>query len=435
MFASVSALALTGVSTAGYAATDEDMAARLAAAEARIAELEAQESGDQWLTEARADEIRSLVQDVLADADTRSSLLQSGMTAGYDNGAVLGSSDGNWTLKTNLLLQTRFVYNNQSDNAGNSADTNRWGFETTRARFIMTGNVVSPEWDYRVDVNVTGPSGRGGVGEAWIGHDCGDGHGVKFGTFKAPLLREELVEAQYQLAVERSLANYAYTSGYVDGFQYGYTADQWRVMVAVHDGPNSGTTSWAAFDTEFALGGRFEYLAMGSWDQFVDFTSPQGSDQGLLIGGAAEFSKVESGTGAAIGGDELLKLTIDASYEADGWNLYGAFIYTDVEVLGVSTNPMAFIVQGGFYVAPEWEIFARYEYSDNDGTFAPPLDDEQGIITGGVTRYFAGHNAKWTTDIGFGMDTIAPGNALTGWRSDLNDDGQFVFRTQFQILF
>jgi len=35
---------------------------------------------DDWLTEQRADEIRNLVSDVLADADTRSSLLQDGMT-------------------------------------------------------------------------------------------------------------------------------------------------------------------------------------------------------------------------------------------------------------------------------------------------------------------------------------------------------------------
>ncbi|MCH7546675.1 MAG: hypothetical protein IID30_09780, partial [Planctomycetes bacterium] len=37
---------------------------------------------DNWLTEHRAEEIRILVQDVLADADTRSSLLQDGLIAG-----------------------------------------------------------------------------------------------------------------------------------------------------------------------------------------------------------------------------------------------------------------------------------------------------------------------------------------------------------------
>src|SRR5262245_21772649 len=39
-----------------------------------IDELRSQ-TGDNWLTEKRADEIRGLVQDVLADADSRASLL------------------------------------------------------------------------------------------------------------------------------------------------------------------------------------------------------------------------------------------------------------------------------------------------------------------------------------------------------------------------
>ncbi|MHC4130325.1 MAG: hypothetical protein ACYSUA_19635, partial [Planctomycetota bacterium] len=49
---------------------------------------------DDWLTEQRADEIRNLVSDVLADADTRSSLLQDGMTAGWDEHFFLASPDG-----------------------------------------------------------------------------------------------------------------------------------------------------------------------------------------------------------------------------------------------------------------------------------------------------------------------------------------------------
>jgi hypothetical protein len=52
------------------------------------------QAGDDWLTQQRADEIRGLVRDVLADADTRASLLQDGMTAGWDKGFFLGSADG-----------------------------------------------------------------------------------------------------------------------------------------------------------------------------------------------------------------------------------------------------------------------------------------------------------------------------------------------------
>ncbi len=108
LLAGVSALTLTGASFANETNTDS-LRAEIAALRAEVAQLKTE---DNWLTEQRADEIRGLVQDVLADADTRSSLLGNGMNAGYDGGFVIGSTDGNFKLKINGLVQFRFVYNN-----------------------------------------------------------------------------------------------------------------------------------------------------------------------------------------------------------------------------------------------------------------------------------------------------------------------------------
>ena len=79
-------------------------------------------------------------------------------------------------------------------------------------------------------------------------------------------------------------------------------------------------------------------------------------------------------------------------------------------------------------------MYGRYEWSDLD---VPGVDDIS-IITVGVNRYFAGHNAKWTTDIGFAIDSLDSGVVapITGYRTDATgDDGQLVIRTQLQILF
>ena len=67
----VGAAALT-VTGGSFADTTEGVSdsARIAELEAKVARLTASQS-DSWLTEQRADEIRGLVQDVLADADTR----------------------------------------------------------------------------------------------------------------------------------------------------------------------------------------------------------------------------------------------------------------------------------------------------------------------------------------------------------------------------
>src|SRR5688500_12834912 len=104
LLAGAAALTLTGVGSAHPTSepTNDELAQRLAAAEAKIAAMEAADNQN-WLTEQRAAEIRGLVQDVIADADSRASLLQGGMTSGYDNGFILGDSTGNWLLRTNFL--------------------------------------------------------------------------------------------------------------------------------------------------------------------------------------------------------------------------------------------------------------------------------------------------------------------------------------------
>lgn len=404
----------------------QELLNRLDAAESRLAELEAQ-NNDNWLTEQRAEEMRNLVYDVLADADTRASLLQNGITAGYDDGAVLGSSDGNWLLKTNLLMQQRFIFNNQ-DNVTNE-DT--YGFENTRTKFIMSGHVASPEWFYRVDINVGSGAGRGGVLNAYLGYEYGNGWSIQMGSMKTPLLREELVEAQYQLAVERSNVNYFFTGGYSDGIQVNYQGDQFAFHGMFSDGAGTGQTIWSTPDTDYAFTARGEYLAMGNWDQFMDFTSPQGSETGVLVGGAIHYQEGESDT--FLDGASLLVVTGDVSVEGDGWNVFGAIIYQDMETAGgADTSPWGVVVQGGYYITENGEIFGRYEWTDFDVDGA----DDLNILTAGYNHYFAGHNAKWTTDIGYGFDQVAAPANITGYRPDPSgSDGQWVIRTQFQILF
>ena len=67
------------------------------------------ESQEDWLTEQRADAIRGLVSDVLADADTRANLVGNGLMAGWSDGFFLSSADGRFTLRIGALMQNRFL--------------------------------------------------------------------------------------------------------------------------------------------------------------------------------------------------------------------------------------------------------------------------------------------------------------------------------------
>jgi phosphate-selective porin OprO and OprP len=151
LLAGATALTVTGVSVASPAVegNDEALRAEIQRLSARVAELEGRNT-DNWLTEKRTDEIRGIVHDVLADADTRASLLGSGMAAGYDNGFTVSSADGNYMLRINGQLQTRWVYNYQTT-AEQMAIRHRSGFENTRTKLWFSGHIVNPQWQYYID--------------------------------------------------------------------------------------------------------------------------------------------------------------------------------------------------------------------------------------------------------------------------------------------
>src|SRR5690606_35592536 len=264
-------------------------------------------------------------------------------------------------------------------------------------------------------------------------HDYGNGWRVLAGSMKLPLLREELVEAQYQLAVERSLFNYSFTGGYSDGLAVHYQGDDFRFMGMISDGANMGNTTWNAQSNEYALTGRVEFRVNGNWGQFEQFTSRPGDEQGLLIGGAIHYQKGDYGNAA--NEPETLILTGDVTAQFGGFNLFGAVVWSELDpnITGVSdSNPWGFVIQGGVYVSDEVELFARYEYIDSDMSGV----DEISLLTGGFNWYFHGQNAKWTTDIGYAFDSLPMGNSLTGWQADAaGEDGQSVIRSQWQLLF
>ncbi len=441
--AGAAALILTGGSFADTTpeATTDHLRVRVAELEATVAELKGNQ-GDNWLTEQRADEIRGLVQDVLADADTRESfLMQRG--GGYDDGFVLGT--GNFSLKINGQMQIRYVWNDADGAVGGAfdGDDHRWGFENTRTKLMFSGSVINSQWGYYLEGNFGRDGGEFELDDAWISYDYGNGWSMTVGRYKDPLLREELVHSRYQLAVERSMVGEFFTNDRVQGLMVGYDADAWRVRASVSNGPTGDSAgAFSEEDTEFSFTNRIEGLISGNWDQFDDFTSPQNDEMGIMIGGAHHYSVEEYGT---LSGPELEVnvLTVDISAELGGMSFFGAFMYRTLDDdAAIDLDQTGIVLHGAYYLTPEWEIFGRYEWADTDVT----TDDDISILTVGVNYYLAGSGSggvKWTTDVGIGLDGIpafAAGTAgdqdITGFRADgAGEDGQFVLRSQLQLTF
>lgn len=386
-------------------------------------------AGDQWLTERRAEAIRGLVHEVLADADTRASLQSDGLTAGWNGKFFLASADGNFLLQLEGQVQTRFALNMRDDS---SEDDTQWGFEARRTKLKFGGHVVNPDWTYKIVIAMARDDDTVVLEDAWIQKSLCEGWSARVGRFKGPFLREELVSSAKQLLVDRSAVNERYNQDRSEGIQLTWTGDRIRAAGMYGDGWRSTGTRFNQQMNEFAVMGRGEFLADGTWKQFDDLTSWSGDDFGLLVGAAAYYEKGAYGTPAGPE-EETFGWTADVSIEFGGANLLAYVVGRDMDVAG--TDELAFVVQGGIFVVPdEVELFARYEWGDTD----LPGDEDLSLFTVGVNRYWAKHGLKWTTDLGFGLDEVTGSWDSSGIALEddaAGEDGQIFVRTQLQLLF
>lgn len=407
---------------------------------------------DAWLTEARAEEIRVLIGDVLADADTRASSLQSGFMAGWNEHFFLASPDGRFRIQLDGQLQFRWAYNYRA-----RVDQHRHGFEITRAKLTMRGHVFGPDLTFlvRTDQTRNEPGlveGLFFLRDAWISYQLNNDWSVKFGLFKVPFNREELVSSAYQMAVERSLLNENTNLGRSEGVQFTHATDFDKLMFMYNDGAtdnlggfniaggNPVNKSFLVEDVEWAVTVRWEHLYAGDWRQFADFTSPPDDEFGALLGIGlhAEYDEFNGLRSGRRNENRWVVGTVDLSLELGGANFFAAVVYHYVDVPNFNLSVYGLVVQAGVYVTPKVEVFSRFEYGywdiDEDTASFSVLS----VLTVGANYYLDGHDVKWTTDIGFGIDRVDTNfdSDIAGFRNDpVEAEPQVVFRTQFQLLF
>lgn len=437
-----------------------------------IADVPAKQ-GQAW---SNADEVRALVSEVMADSETRSSLLQSGGMAGHDGKHFyMGSADGNFRLDVSGQIQFRYYLNFRDEQNDDAVDPDEddfeSGFQTRRTKIFFEGHVFDPNLFFRLNgnFNTSSPSDPGTPGatstsdgsfdleDAYVGYRWDNGLSVKWGQFKLPFLREESISSAYQLAADRSLVNEVFNQGRSQGIQLTWEAEDWRVMGAFSDGFGSvnsefgsaravsGTgffvtpTGVSGGESDYAITGRFEYKFAGNWDQFVDFTSMPGSDFGAMVGVAAHYeggNGDEDGDAGGVPPDfasdyNYSSATVDVSLEGDGWNFYLAGVgawsdFEDTAVLdfdgdGLAGDDVDFsdygvIAQFGIFIPnTDWEPFVRYDviFADDEDRDLGDGDDTFNTITGGINYYMYGHASKFTFDVLWFIDEAAQ-NALGG---------------------
>jgi len=401
------------------------------------------------------DETRAVVAEMLADADSRTSLLAA--DGGHQDGHFfLGSDDGAYSLTVYGLAQFRYMMSFRSDDntvGARAGDDFESGFQTARTRIGMTGHVISRDWTYRVQGAFSQSTGSFGLEDAYVEYRLSEALGLRWGQFKLPLLREELVDDPYQLTVERSVMNSIFTQGRSQGVAMKWNSSWMNATAALSDGLNSANTDFTApggtglvpiGEADWALTGRAEFLLAGAMQNMEDFTAPQGAPLGVMIGVAGHYQQSPNTPALGDVDRDLFEYTVDATIEGGGWNVFGAFVGRwdkfRAGAADVEFNDFGALVQAGIRVAPNTELFGRW-----DAVF---MDDDRGLsehdfhfVTVGGNQYIAGHAAKFTADAVVALDKtpdlVALGalpNTGVGLLGD-GDSGEVAVRVQFQLMF
>ena len=446
-----STLTLTGVS---YAAVEgnNDTATQISELKAELAALKSNQ-GEQWLTEQRADQIRGVVQDVLADSNTRSSFQQAGgATAGYNNGFFISSADGNYSLKINALEQVRFVWNNTYQN---TKDQNSWGFENRRTQAFFSGNVVDPSWKYLVGMAYdaqndpyNADAGNFNLYYAMVTKSFGDGFSVSVGQMNVPFTVESnLFNAGSTQMGDYSIFEYMFGAGQQVGAMAKLEKDAFRVSGGWYNivqTTESGTVgqSWDNPNNQsIAVAGRAEYKVAGTWDQFSKESSFKGEEFGLLIGGGVIWQNGRNDNSAGVYDANPLGLTADAQAKFGGFNLIGQFLWQDgYPGTDASSSVWGFNVQGGAFITEDLEVFGAWAYADTNGngSIVGSFGTTNYLQTG-ANWYFAKNSIKATVMgiIPLNNDAAQAGNLrdFEGGVGLSDQDNNFSLVCQLQVMF
>ena len=418
-------------------AQQQDLQKQIEALQAQLQEIKAQQAERVTTPAFTNKDVDATVDSVLRDADRRSQLLAEagGGTAGWmDGGFRIRSGDGRYELQPFAQFQFRSVIN-FTDGVGDDDETEAVeGFEVRRMKFGVKGHAIDPKLQYEFRWATDRNSGGLNLENAFLIYEMADAWAVKLGQWKDHWTHEESTSSARQLAADRSLLNEMIAGGetdYVQGIALQYDGGGIRGEVSYHDGANSDNTNFQDAGTNFGITGRVEALLSGDWKAYEDFTAMNNKKDLLAIGGGFDWSQ---------GGDtNVFYHTIDVQWEnTAGLGIYGAYVGRWVDLGGDGDEDnvwdFGFLVQAGFMLDRNWELFGRGGWTMLDEDFIDP-DAEENVLelTFGVNYYFRGHNAKFTLDATWLPNGSPESHTGIGILGQANDDMQFLFRGQFQL--
>ena len=394
----------------------------------------------------------------------------------------------NSSLRISALFQTRYQYSEREAGFISPGSEKTNGFSTPRTRLALDGNIVSSQFNYRISFDfgdaelsrgrgngptLTGDTGQPLLLDAYAQYNFAgkrEGYYFKFGQFQSIIMNEEAVASEYQLGIDRGLISELLGPGYTQGLALGYVADNWAYEVSVTDGGRYigsrepvNTAYNNVEESDLAIGFRGDWKLKGSWDQFADFTSFQGSSPAAKVGAGLLYQfqgQTNPGVftpgfiGLAVESGQIFTWTLDYQYEGDGWNFFAAYTgqWIDWEFASTTLGTLhnGILLQGGWFLTDQYEIYSRFETFWLDKAYRNGFGTPDGFIhrigTLGVNYYVIpeSHAAKISAEVGYAFDSLFA-LAVGGDSIGLPDPGttgflglsthEIIFRVQLQLKF
>ena len=327
------------------------------------------------MAEQRAELTKELVREVLADADSRASFQ---------------GSNSPITVNLHGFVQTRYSYN-----SGGSVEANH-GFNLPATRLIIEGKVhgvgykVSGQWTDGNDFELKDAYGTFGLA----------GLDLKFGQFKAPFMKEFLVDRSETLAADRSIVAYTFGQGWSQGIEVGKDFGRFDLRASYTDGFNSA--NGAGVPNGYALTARAGVDVTDWWN----------------LGAAISWNDLDT--------TDYWTYTVDTGVNFGGLDLTAAYTGVNRD----AGDDWAATFTASYFCMDNLQGFVAYEYGELEGA-----SENLSVATVGA-NYYINDNVKWTTDVGYALNGIGAGWNLadTGWNSS-SDSGEYLVRTQLQISF
>ena len=395
-----------------------------------------QEQNTQQISAQRADYIRSIITDVLADSEMRTSLRQKVAEDFSSDWNELKTPDEQFTMLVNYYMQTDWIYNKtESENA-------EYGMEIQRARLTFSGNVINESIQYYSRLDLAG--GGLGVEAAYLQLNFCENWSLQGGLIYSIFCLEENISNDRELGVSLSFVSGQFDQETEAGLVLAWQGESARFWATYSNGFGQSDIN-PLTNTRQGFMFRLGYKPFGNWDTLYDFNPHPGTTEpGILLGIAATHDwgtyNDPTNTSSPSATGPATRASADVTWQMPGFSIMNAAYFQDWSQGGEDWSQggarggtrWAAVSQVTGFLTPEFQLYGRYEW----GRIMDSGQKDVSIATVGMSYYpFKIRVIKYSLEFLYSF------GATTNWLMDgdpgiqLTNEPQAIIRSQLQITF